>query len=139
MEEPLTEELLAELLSAPDPKTFVEKYKIVGRSLPEYLQALLDIHGLKRADVIREAQLNETYGYQIFMGQCRPTRDKVLALAFAIGCTLLEAGRLCQAAGVSSLYAKNRRDAILIFCLDNKCGLQRTNEELYRFGEETLC
>ena len=139
MEEPLTEELLAELLSAPDPKTFADKNKITVRNLPEYLQTLLDAHGLKRAEVIREAQLNETYGYQIFMGQRKPARDKVLALAFAMGCSLLEASRLCQSAGVNPLYAKNRRDAILIFCLDNKCSLQRTNEELYRFGEETLC
>ena len=139
MEEPLTDELLAELLSAPDPKAFADKHKITVRTLPEYLQTLLAAHNLKRSDVIREAQLNETYGYQIFMGQRKPTRDKVLALAFAMGCTLLEAGRLCQAAGVNPLYAKNRRDAILIFCLDNSYSLQRTNEELYRFGEETLC
>ena len=100
MEEPLTDELLAELLSAPDPKAFADKHKITVRTLPEYLQTLLAAHNLKRSDVIREAQLNETYGYQIFMGQRKPTRDKVLALAFAMGCTLLEAGRLCQAAGV---------------------------------------
>lgn len=139
MEEPLTEELLAALLSAPDPKTYVDKNKITQRTLPEYLQTLLATHNLKRSDVIREAQLNETYGYQIFMGQRKPSRDKVLALAFAMGCSLTEAGRLAQAAGVNPLYAKNRRDAILIFCLDNKYNLLRANEELYRFGEETLC
>lgn len=139
MEEPLTEELLAALLSAPDPKTYIDKNKVTGRTLPEYLQTLLTTHNLKRPDVIREAQLNETYGYQIFMGQRKPTRDKVLALAFAMGLSLTEAGRLAQAAGVNPLYAKNRRDAILIFCLDNGYSLQRANEELYRFGEETLC
>ena len=44
-----------------------------------------------------------------------------------------------QAAGVNELYCKDRRDAIIIFCLDRGCSLQKVNEELYRFGEKTIC
>ena len=47
--------------------------------------------------------------------------------------------RALEAAGVSSLYSKDRRDAIIIFCLDRGCSLQKVNEELYRFGERTIC
>ena len=139
MEEPLTEELLAALRSSPDPKTFADKNKIAHRSLPEYLQVLLDAKKLKRSEVVREAQINDTFGYQIFTGARNASRDKILSLAFAMRCTLVEANRLCQAAGVNPLYVKDRRDAILIFCLDAGFSLQKTNEELYRFGEETLC
>ena len=53
--------------------------------------------------------------------------------------TLKEADRLLQAAGVNELYCKNRRDAIIIFCLDRGYDLQKTDEELYRFGEDTIC
>lgn len=42
------------------------------------------------------------------------------------------------AAGVSVLNCKDRRDAIIIFCIDRGCSLQKVNEELYRFGEETV-
>ena len=42
MEEPLTEELLDELLSSPDPKSFISKNEIGQRSLAEYLQKLLE-------------------------------------------------------------------------------------------------
>ena len=139
MEEPLTEELLAALLASPNPDVYLADNKIASRNLPAYLQQLLDTHKLKRSQVIRDAQLNETFGYQIFMGQRHPGRDKVLSLAFAMHLSLKEANRLCQAAGVNPLYAKNRRDAILIFALDSGYSLQRANEELYRFGEETLC
>ena len=139
MEEPLTEELLAELRSTPAPETFIDKNAITGRTLPEYLQYLLDTHKLVRSRVVREAQLNDTFGYQIFTGARNPSRDKVLCLVFAMNCTLTEANRLCQAAGVNPLYVKDRRDAIMIFCLDAGYNLQKTNEELYRFGEETLC
>ena len=139
MEEPLTDELLDELLSAPDPQTFAHARNIGVRSMSNYLQQLLDEKSLVRAEVIRRAGLNETFGYQIFMGQRGASRNKVLQLAFAMKLTLKEADRLLQAAGVNELYCKNRRDAIIIFCLDRGYDLQKTDEELYRFGEDTIC
>ena len=73
MKEILTEDLLAELLLSRDPQEFIEKYDITSRSLSEYLQMLLEEKGLRRIDVIRSADLNETFGYQIFMGQRKPS------------------------------------------------------------------
>lgn len=139
MKEPLTEELLEQLLAAPDPAQFASENKITMRSLPDYLQQLLDEKGLERSHVIREAGLNETYGYQIFMGQRNATRNKILQIIFAMKMTLQEANRSLQAAGVNELYCKNRRDAIIIFCLDHGYNLLQTDQELYRFKEDTIC
>lgn len=139
MKEPLTEELLEQLLSAPDPAKFAAEHKITARRLPDYLQQLLDERGLERAQVIRDAGLNETYGYQIFMGQRNPGRNKLLQLIFAMKLNLREANRVLQAAGVNELYCKNRRDAIIIFCLENGMSLLQADQELYRFGEDTIC
>jgi len=139
MEEPLTEELLEQLLAAPDPASFTKEHKIKERDLSDYLYQLLCEHNLERADVIREAGLNETYGYQIFMGQRKPTRNKVLQITFAMHLGLLETNRVLKTAGVNELYVKSKRDAIIIFCLDKAYSLQKTNEELFRFGEETIC
>lgn len=139
MKEPLTEELLQELLSVSDVRAFADGHRTEKRSLSEYLQQLLDEKDLARADVVRKAGLNETFGYQIFMGQRGASRDKVLQLAFAMGLTLRETNRLLQTAGANGLYCKNRRDAIIIFCLDRGFDLQKTDEELYRFHEDTIC
>lgn len=136
--EPLTEELLRELRTAPDPMQFIDAHSITHRTLPAYLNELLEAKGLRRSDVVRAAGLNDTFGYQIFKGQRNPSRDKVLQLALALGCDLVETRRLLQAAGANELYCKDRRDAILIFCIDHALSLQQTNEELYRFGEPTL-
>ena len=138
-EEPLTEELLEELLVSSDPAQFARKHRIAEKGLSEYLNELLESKGLARIDVIREAGLNETFGYQIFVGQRNPSRDKVLQIAFAMHLDLREANRLLRVAGVSDLYCKNRRDAIIIFCLDRGYSLRRTDEELYRLCEQTLC
>ena len=137
-EEPLTEELLHELLAAPSPVAFTEAHGITHRDLSGYLNQLLEEKGLKRADAVRAAGINETFGYQIFKGQRKASRDKVLQLAFALGCDVVETNRLLKAAGVNELYCKDRRDAIVLFCIDRGLGLQRADEELYRFGEDTL-
>ena len=138
VKEPLTDELLQELLDAPDPVKFASKHRITRRGLPAYLQQLLDEKGLDRPKVVKAAGLNPTYGYEIFTGGKRPSRDKLLQIVFAMGCTLQEANRVLQAGGHNELYCKNRRDAIIIFCLDHGQSLLRTDEELYRFGEEPI-
>ena len=138
VEEPLTDELLAELMDAPDARSFVADNRLSERTLPEYLSQLLQEKGLIRAEVVRAAGINDTFGYQIFMGQRNPSRDYLLALCFAMRLTLKEADRLMQAAGVNELYCKNRRDAIIIFCLTRGLTLQEADEELYRLGETTI-
>ena len=139
MEERLTEELLAELLAVPDIEGYLAANGGARKSLSDYLDELLSEKGLKRSEVVRDAQLNETFGYQIFVGQRNPSRNKVLQLAFAMRCTLRETNRLLQLAGANALYAKDRRDAIIVFALDKGYSLIKTNEELYRFGEDTIC
>ena len=139
MKEPLTEELLNKLLSSPDPNSFLSSANPSRRSLAEYLQQLLDEKGLERSKVVREAGLNDTFGYQIFKGTRKASRDKVLQLAFAMHLGLRETDRLLQAAGANELYCRNRRDAIIIFAVQKGYTLQKANEELYRFEEETIC
>ncbi len=138
MAERLTEELLDELLSTSDLNGYLDEDAVGHRTLADYLQELLDQKGLEQAQVVRMADLNSTFGYQIFKGTRNPSRDKVLQVCFAMALTLREANRALTAAGASELYAKDRRDAIIIFCLDRGCSLQKVNEELYRFGEKTL-
>ena len=139
MSEPLTEKLLDELLSSDDAGTFLQNHELPPRTLSDYLQQLLAEKGLERSRVVRMADLNDTYGWQIFNGERNPSRDKVLQIAFAMALTLRETNRALHAAGVSQLNCKNRRDAIIIFCIDRGCSLQKVNEELYRFGEDTVC
>ena len=139
MGEPLTEELLDELLSTSSIDDCLEAHDPHSPSLAEYLRQLLAEKGLERSRVVRMANLNDTFGYQIFQGTRHPSRDKILQIAFAMALSLRETNRALMAGGASELYCKDRRDAIIIFCLDRGCSLQKVNEELYRFGEQTIC
>lgn len=136
--ERLTEEVLQELLDAPSLDEFIDAHEFPAVTLPEFLERMLEKKGLKRSRVVRMADLNETFGYQIFTGARNPSRDKVLRIAFAMALSLRETNRALMAAGASSLDPKCRRDAIIIFCIDQGCSLQKVNEELYRLGEDTV-
>lgn len=136
--ERLTEEVLQDLLDAPSLDEFIDAHEFPAVTLPEFLERMLEKKGLKRSRVVRMADLNETFGYQIFTGARNPSRDKVLQIAFAMALSLRETNRALMAAGASSLDPKCRRDAIIIFCIDQGCSLQKVNEELYRLGEDTV-
>ncbi|WP_276675879.1 XRE family transcriptional regulator [Collinsella stercoris] len=136
--ERLTEEVLQELLDAPSLDEFIDAHEFPAVTLPEFLERMLEKKGLKRSRVVRMADLNETFGYQIFTGARNPSRDKVLQIAFAMALSLRETNRALMAAGASSLDPKCRRDAIIIFCIDQGCSLQKVNEELYRLGEDMV-
>lgn len=142
MEEPLTEELLEELLDAPSEAavaSFIRDHQLAeSRSLSEYLNELLETKSLERSKVVREAQINSTYGYQIFTGDRAPSRNYVLQLAFAMSCDLRETNRLLQAAGKNQIYPKNRRDAIIIWAIEHGKTLQETDDLLYQYNQDTI-
>lgn len=134
----LTEELLERLLSCSNMDDFLQEAEPADRSLAEYLYELLAAHSLKRAQVVRASGLNATVVYDIFAGKSKPGRDHAVMLAFGLGCNLREAQRLLRQAGVSELYCKIRRDAILIWCIENGLTRAEADDELYRLGEKTL-
>ena len=98
----LTDELLNELLDAPNIDDYIKEHDFATPSLSDYLKQLLQEKGLERSRVVRMADLNETFGYQIFTGARHPSRNKVLQIAFAMALTLKETNRALTAAGATS-------------------------------------
>ena len=137
-EEHLTEELLDRLLSSTSIEQYLDEEPVTTRTLTDYLFERMEAHGLKRADVVRATGINATVVYDVFSGKSRPGRDHAIMLAFGLQCTLRETQRLLRLAGVSELWCKQRRDAIIIWCIRNGFDRIATGDELYRMGEPTL-
>ena len=134
----LTEDLLDRLLSSTSIENYVDSDALVDRSLAEYLKELTERRGLRRMDVVRRSGVNQTFVYDIFSGKSKPGRDHAIMLAFGCGCDLRETQRLLRLAGVSELWCKVRRDAIIIWCIEHGCSRAVADDELFRFGEKTL-
>ncbi len=106
--------------------------------LSEHLSALLKARGLTVRDAIRACDLERSYGYQLFNGTRRPTRDTLLKLALCLRLSEAETQRLMKIAGRQPLYARDRRDAALLYALTHGLGLEEADRFLCFLGEEGL-
>ena len=106
--------------------------------LPELLQQALDTAGLSRAEALRRSGLNTIYGYQIFAGKRRPSRDSLLCLCVGMALTAEKAQALLKRAGYAPLYVRQRRDSIIFYALQEKLPMQTLNQQLYELGEPVL-
>lgn len=136
--EHLTEDLLKRLLASSSIDSYLGQDNVIDRSLPDYLHTLLIERGIKRADVVRASGINATVIYDIFAGKSRPGRDHAIMIALGLRCDLRETQRLLRLAGVSELWCKQRRDAIIIWCIEQGADRPAVDDELYRLGEKTL-
>lgn len=62
-----------------------EKNSFEEQSIAKYLNQLCDARGRIPEQVIKKAQIDRTYGHQIFNGTRQPSRDKLIQLAFGFG------------------------------------------------------
>lgn len=107
-------------------------------TFPAYMQEKLEERNMRQATLIEAAQLQRNYGYQILNGVRNPGREKVVSLCLALHLTVDEAQRALSLAGVSRLYARSRRDSILLFALQKELSVQETNELLFELDEPVL-
>lgn len=135
-----TDELLKELSETNNITDYISNNEInfADFSLSEYLKKLLDEKQLTKAEVIRKSELSEIYAYQILSGLKSPTRNKVLCLAFGMGLNVAETQQLLKSCNIPFLYAKHKRDSIIIFALNKRLSVVEANELLYDIGEDTL-
>lgn len=112
---------------------------ITDPTLREYLEKLLLLKGLKRQDVIKNAELDSNYINQLFSGiKTKPGRNQTLSLAFGFELNNEETARLLKIAGVGALYPKNKRDAVIIHSLEKGKSSTQTNELLNSLNLGTL-
>ena len=107
-------------------------------SIGEYLEFMLTKKGLEKAQVIKDSDIQRNYGYQIFSGVKQPGRNKLIALALAMGLNLEEVQRALSIAKEGKLYSKDKRDSILIYSINKKQTVLDTNNLLFEMGEELL-
>lgn len=140
MQEKSTQELLTALSQTKDLDAFLEENRPYFRHdhLSDFLMRYMEQKGMKRTEVIRASQLGEVYAYQILNGIKYPKRDKVLCLLLAMHVTLEECQTLLKVCGYPPLYAKNERDAMLIYAFNNNMTVMEAQEELDQAGMELL-
>ncbi len=96
--------------------------------------------GIRLQNVFLAADISEGYGYKL-ISQEKHTRqrDTVLRLLLGAHCTLKEAQTLLKLYGMSELYARIPRDAVLIIAFNTGMyEVEDVNELLLQHGMEPL-
>ena len=104
----------------------------------QLLLELLETAGLTAPEWMTAADVSKSYGYQILRGERVPGRDILLRTALSLGLSLKETQRLLAVGGCGALYPRVRRDAAVIFALNQKMTLLQAEELLSSLPERSL-
>lgn len=136
-----TDDLMNILMSKEDLPQYIEENsnEFLQSSLCQYLNQLQAEHGLKKGDIIADALVERSYGYQIFSGRKEmPSRDVLISLAIAMKLSLDEAQSLLRIAHMAMLYPRVKRDSIILHSIAKHESVIQCNTSLESFGEPIL-
>ncbi len=127
-----TNSLLNKLKSGKSINTVLYKHEtdFYECTIAEYLMKLCEERNTIPERVINKAQIERTYGHQIFNGTRVPSRDKLLQISFGFGLSLDETQRMLNIAGKGALYPKIKRDAIIIYAISHEMSILETQDLL---------
>ncbi len=131
-----TSALLHGLFKTHDLEKFMEYHADEMEILPfhAHITKICKTTGRVPEQVIKHAAIERTYGHQLFNGTRKPSRDKVIQLAFGLNLDLNGLQKLLQIAQKNSLYPKIKRDAAIIYCIDNQKDILETQSVLESLG-----
>lgn len=120
---------------------YFERYEgeLLEADLGKYLCTLLEKHGLQKKDLIFASGRERSYCYQLLNGTRRnPSRDMLLAIALGLHFTCDETQTMLRIAGLSPLFPRIRRDAVILQQLAAGKSLYECNDRLAACGEAMI-
>ena len=115
-------------------------YSFVNKTFSDYFKDLLSQNKISQQKVFIDADISEKYGYKLISGEKHTNqRDTLLRLCYAGKLNVEETNRSLILYGMSPLYARNKRDALLIIAFNDRVGdILDLNEYLIKNGEKPL-
>ena len=132
-----TSKLFARLRNRDSGEAFINQMQdapTCARALREILEQV----GVPVPQWIAGADISKSYGYQVLRGERTPGRDVLLRTALFLHLPLKQTQRLLALGGCGALYPKVRRDAAVIFALNQNMTLLETEELLASLPERSL-
>ncbi len=131
-----TSGLLRGLFNTTDLEKFMER-NAGAMAIPSFHTYIADFckaTGEVPEQVIKRAGIERTYGHQLFNGTRAPSRDKVIQLAIGFKMDLDSTQKLLRIAQKSPLYPRIKRDAAILFCINQQKDVMETQSVLHSLG-----
>lgn len=140
MKETPTDNLNTELMSPSPLDSYLKEHsdEFLSEGIVELLEQFYEGKQISKAELARRAGISEVYLHQVFSGRRTPSRDCLLCLCVGMGVELEEAQTLLKRAGYAQMYAKFKRDTIIMYGIAHKLDLSEINDKLFTENERTL-
>lgn len=140
MEKKSTDELLKQLNNCNNIDDYFKENseQLIQTNIADYLYDVFKEKCLVKSQVFRKAEVDEIFGYQIFSGRKNPSRNTLIAICIGARFTLNEIQAALKIAGFATLYAKNKRDSLIIYGITHAKSVLEINEMLWGENEKTL-
>lgn len=140
MEKKSTDELLKQLNSCNNIDDYFKENgeQLIQTNIADYLYDVFKEKCLVKSQVFCKAEVDEIFGYQIFSGRKNPSRNTLIAICIGARFTLNEIQAALKIAGFATLYAKNKRDSLIIYGITHAKSVLEINEMLWGENEKTL-
>ncbi|MCL2627109.1 MAG: hypothetical protein FWD44_00215 [Oscillospiraceae bacterium] len=135
-----TDTLLERLFKTTSLDRFFRSHDEVQRlpAFNEYINSLCEEKEVTAKEIIKKADIERTYGHQLFNGTRAPSRDKVLQLAIGFELNYEQAQKLLLVARKSALHPKVKRDAAIIYAIEKKLDIVSVQAMLFDLGVPIL-
>ena len=135
-----TDDLQMELMTRADLRGFLQdnQAELIELNMARALQTLFATRQMTKAALADGAHMSEVYLHQVFSGRRRLSRDRTMCILFALHASVEEAQTLLKQSGVAQLYARDRRDAVLLHGLAQRMDLYAVDSLLLQERLEPL-
>jgi len=106
--------------------------------LSQYLKVLIEEKGCTKAQVIRDSGLNRRFFFDILSNKRKPSRNYVLRILIALQMPLIDVQWLLGATGYAQLYARDKHDSVLIYCINHHNSVNDCNAMLEKINLELI-
>lgn len=110
----------------------------ISLTFPQVLRDILEQTELSAPEWMAAGSISKSYGYQLLRGERTPGRDILLRTALVLRLSLKETQRLLAMGSCGALYPRVRRDAAVIFALNQHMTLLETEDLLASLHERSL-
>jgi hypothetical protein len=100
----------------------------------DFFTALLEKTKQKKSDVIRKANIARTYGYQLMEGRRLGKRDYYISIALAMSLDISDTQRMLAVTHCGALHPLIKRDAAVMFAVNNKYDCDKLYDFLCELG-----
>jgi len=136
-----TDELTNKLKECDDLHIFMDEntHEFNEDDFREFLGDLLAKSNSNKTKLAMDVGMSTSYISELFRGEKNsPGKDVLLRISFGLNLTLDEANRLLILGGKAPLRSKWRRDAIVIYSINNNLSLWQADDLLANYNQPTI-